>query len=85
MDSIGVSEIYIYKSTDNKHFSFLRCFTYEDFPAMMDYNTDIYYKTPIAFQGIAGSYYYANVYVYAEKDGSSSTRVYKTTSVQASN
>ena len=70
MDDIGAVNIYVYRSTDNEHFYYLRTFSYEDFPAMMTHNAYYYSKTPITFQGVAGCYYYANVDVYAAKDGS---------------
>lgn len=85
MDDIGAVNIYVYRSTDNEHFYYLRTFSYEDFPAMMTHNAYYYYDTPITFQGVAGCYYYANVDVYAAKDGSSSTRTYMTNIVQAAN
>ena len=85
MEDIGAAQIHVYRSADNKHFDFLRTFDSEDFPAMMDHNTDWYYTTPITFLGLAGYYYYANVEVYAGKDGGSSTRTYMTASVQARN
>lgn len=85
MDDIGAVNIHVYRSTDNKHFYHLRTFSYEDFPAMMTHNAYHYYDTPITFQGVAGCYYYANVDVYAAKDGSSSTRTYMTNVVQAAN
>ena len=85
MDDIGAAQIHVYRSADNKHFDYLRTFDSEDFPAMMDHDTRWYYKTPITFLGLAGYYYYANVEVYAGKDGGSSTRSYMTASVQARN
>ena len=85
MDDIGAVNIYVYRSTDNEHFYYLRTFSYEDFPAMMTHNAYYYSKTPITFQGVAGCYYYANVDVYAAKDGSSSTRTYMTNVVPAAN
>lgn len=85
MDDIGATKIYVYKSTDNEHFYYLRTFDSKDYPAMMTHNAYYYYKTPIIFQGVAGCYYYANVDVYAAKNGGSSTRTYTTSSVQASN
>lgn len=85
MDDIGATKIYVYKSTDNKHFYYLRTFDSKDYPAMMTHNAYYYYDTPIIFQGVAGCYYYANVDVYAAKNGGSSTRTYTTPSVQASN
>lgn len=85
MDDIGATKIYIYKSTDNEHFYYLRTFDSKDYPDMMGHNAFYYCKTPITFQGVAGCYYYANVDVYAAKNGGSSTRTYTTSSVQASN
>lgn len=85
MDDIGATKIYVYKSTDNKHFYYLRTFDYSDYPSMMGHNAYYYSDTPITFQGVAGCYYYANVDVYAAKNGGSSTRTYTTSSVQALN
>lgn len=85
MDDIGATKIHVYRSTDNEHFYHLRTFSYEDFPAMMTHNAYYYLDTPITFLGIAGYYYYANVEVYAAKDGTSSTRTYMTNVVQAAN
>ena len=40
MDDIGAAQIHVYRSADNEHFDYLRTFDSEDFPAMMDHNTD---------------------------------------------
>lgn len=85
MDDIGATKIYVYRSTDNEHFYYLRTFDSKDYPAMMKHNVYYYCDTPIIFQGVSGYYYYAHVDVYAAKDGGSSTRSYTTSSVQASN
>lgn len=83
MDDIGAAKIYVYRSTDNKLFEYFCTFDCKDYPAMMGHNTDWYYETPITFRGAVGYYYYVNVDVYAGKDGGSSTRTYRTVSVQA--
>ena len=85
MDDIGATKIYVYRSTDNEHFYYLRTFDSKDYPVMMKHNVYYYCDTPIIFQGVSGYYYYAHVDVYAAKDGGSSTRSYTTSSVQASN
>ena len=41
MDDIGATKIYVYKSTDNEHFYYLRTFDSKDYPAMMGHNAFI--------------------------------------------
>ena len=83
MDKIGTDTIYLYESIDNKTFYCVKIFEADDYPNMMTTNVISYYKTAVTYQGIAGRYYRACVYCYAEKDGVSDSKPYETASVRA--
>mgnify|MGYP004481966297 CR=1 FL=1 len=83
MEKIGTDTIYLYESTDNKTFYCVKIFEADDYPSMMTTNAISYYKTAVTYQGIAGRYYSACVYCYAEKNGVSDSKPYETVSVQA--
>lgn len=83
MDRIGADEIYLYESTDGINFHCEKVFTRSEYPNMTVTNANDYYKTAVTYQGTPGYYYYALVFVYAEKDGGSDTKPYETAVVQA--
>lgn len=79
---IGVTDVYIYESSNDEDFTCVEHYNYEDYPNMMGsgrhFNRDVatYYGTP-------GKYYYAAVYVYAGNSTGGDTRDYDTASVRA--
>lgn len=83
MDCIGADEIYLYESTDGTNFHCQKIFNRSAYPNMTITNASDYYKTAVTYQGTPGYYYYALVFVYAEKDGGSDTKPYETAVVQA--
>lgn len=83
MDKIGVEKIYLYESTDDVTFRLVKIFYASAWPAMMDSNTNCYYKMPVYYSGVVGRYYMATAYVYAELNGISDTKTYETASVRA--
>ena len=74
---IGASDVYLYESSDNLHFTCVEHFNYEDYPDMMGigrhFNDDV-----ATYQGTVGKYYYARVYVYAGNSTGYDTRTYDT-------
>lgn len=82
MTEIGATTIYIYESSDNKSFTKVATYDYEDYPEMMGSGT-FYYEDPVTYSGKVGYYYFASVYCYAAKDGGSDEKNYTTTAVQA--
>ena len=79
---IGASDIYLYESSDNLHFTCIEHFNYEDYPNMMGsgrhFNDDV-----ICYDGTVGKYYYARVYVYAGNSTGYDSKVYETSVRQA--
>ena len=74
---IGASDIYLYESSDNLHFTCVEHFNYEDYPDMMGtgrhFNDDV-----VCYDGTVGKYYYARVYVYAGNSTGYDTKTYDT-------
>ena len=83
MDKIGATVINLYASTDGRTFYRVVHYTSDEHPEMMTTNSYDYYATPLSYNGVIGHYYYASVYVYAEKNGGSHERNYTTTTVRA--
>lgn len=81
---LGSDDIYLYESTDGVTFRLVRHYEYQDYPDMMGSGWN-YYDTPVTYQGTAGRYYYANVYVYAADNSGSDRRMYETSIVRARN
>lgn len=79
---IGASDVYIYESSDNVHFTCVEEYHAEDYPEMLDsgrhFNSDV-----ATYNGTPGKYYYAAVYVYAGNSTGGDTRSYDTASVRA--
>lgn len=82
MTKIGATKIYIYESSDNRSFSRVATYKYEDYPNMMGSGT-IYYKDAITHYGTPGYYYFASVYCYAANSSGSDEKNYTTAIVQA--
>lgn len=77
---IGARDIYLYESTDGVNFTCVKTFNYQNYPNMMG-SGFTYYRDAVSYNGIAGRYYCANVYVYAADSTGSASRLY-TTSVR---
>lgn len=79
---IGASDIYLYESSDNLHFTCVEHFNYEDYPDMMGsgrhFNDDV-----VTYDGTVGRYYYARVYVYAGNSTGYDSKIYETLVRQA--
>lgn len=82
MTQIGASTIYIYESEDNKSFTKVATYNYEDYPEMMGSGTS-YYEDPVTYSGTPGYYYKASVYCYAANANGSDERNYTTAARQA--
>lgn len=82
MTQIGASTIYIYESEDNKSFTKVATYNYEDYPEMMGSGTS-YYEDPVTYYGTPGYYYFASVYCYAANANGSDERNYTTAARQA--
>ena len=82
MTQIGASIIYIYESADNKSFSQVAAYHYEDYPEMMGSGT-FYYEDAVTYYGIPGYYYFASVYVYAGNASGGDQRNYTTSTKRA--
>ena len=83
MDRIGADKIYLYESTDGTNFTRVKIFKSADYPNMMVSNAGEYYKTAVTYPSTQGNYYYAVVYVYAEYNGGSDTKIYETSTKRA--
>lgn len=82
MTKIGASTIYIYESTDNKSFTRVATYNYEDYPELMGSGT-FYCEDAVTYYGTPGNYYRASVYCYAANSSGSDEKNYTTTSVRA--
>lgn len=80
MTQIGATTIYIYESTDNKYFTRVATYEYEDYPEMMGSGT-FYCEDAVTYPGTPGNYYFASVYCYAANAKGSDEKNY-TTSVK---
>lgn len=74
---IGARDIYLYESTDGKHFTCVKTFNYLDYPNMVG-SGFTYARDAVSYSGIPGRYYFANVYVYAADSSGSASRLYST-------
>lgn len=74
---IGARDIYLYESTDGKHFTCVKTFNYLDYPKMVG-SGFTYARDAVSYSGIPGRYYFANVYVYAADSSGSASRLYST-------
>ncbi len=82
MDELGCLRILIYESTDNTAFRWKKTFWHTSTSGMMSYN-DNYHDGRISYQGIAGRYYKAYIYVRGAKDGQGDTYDFWTTAIRA--
>lgn len=82
MDEIGALEIYLYESTDNENWTWVKTFEYQDYPDMLGYN-DYVHTGHVEYNGTIGRYYQAYVCVWAGKNGDGDTRYFWTPSEKA--
>ena len=79
---IGVTDVYIYESSDDVDYTCVEEYHYEDYPNMMGsgrhFNRDV-----ATYEGTPGKYYFAAVYVYAGNSTGGDTRRYETASERA--
>ena len=77
MDEIGALEIYLYESTDNENWTWVKTFEHQDYAGMLGYN-NYYHDGHIEYNGTLGRYYKAYVCVWAGKNGDGDTRYFWT-------
>ena len=82
MDEIGTLIIYLYESTDNETWTWIKTFEYQDTPGMLGYN-NYYHDGYVEYRGTIGRYYKAYVCVWAGKDGDGDTRYFWTSPKKA--
>lgn len=82
MTQIGATTIYMYESSDNKTFTRVATYDYEDYPEMMG-SGSFYCEDPVTYIGKVGYYYKASVYCYAANSSGSDEKNYTTTAVKA--
>ena len=82
MDEIGALEIYLYESTDNENWTWVKTFEHQDYSDMLGYN-DHYHDGHIEYNGTIGRYYKAYVCVWAGKNGDGDTRYFWTSAKKA--
>lgn len=80
MTQLGATTIYIYESVDNKSFTRVATYEYEDYPKMMG-SGKYYCEDAVTHSGTPGYYYFASVYCYAANAKGSDEKNY-TTSVK---
>ena len=82
MDEIGALEIWIYESTDNENWSWVKTFEYQDYSGMLEYD-DYFHTGHVEYSGTIGRYYKAYVCVWAGKNGAGDTRYFWTSAKKA--
>lgn len=82
MDELGALEIWLYESTDNENWTWVKTFEYTDNPGMLGYN-DYIYSGHVEYSGTIGRYYKAYVCVWAGKNGQGDTRYFWTSAKKA--
>ena len=82
MDEIGTLEIYLYESTDNENWTWVKTFEHQDYSDMLGYN-DNSHSGHVEYNGTIGRYYKAYVCVWAGKDGDGDTRYFWTSPKKA--
>lgn len=73
MDEIGVLSIYLYESSDNSTWTWIKTFQHENYSSMLIYD-DWTHTSYVSYQGTAGKYYKAYVCIWAGKNGNGDTR-----------
>ncbi len=73
MDEIGVLSIYLYESSDNSTWTWVKTFQHENYSSMLAYD-DWSHISYVSYQGSTNKYYKAYVCIWAGKNGSGDTR-----------
>lgn len=79
---IGADDIYLYESIDGVNYTLVRHYTDYDYPNMVGTGFH-YYRDAVSYRGVAGRYYFANVYIYAGDSSGYDRRCYETATVRA--
>lgn len=66
MQVLGVSEIIVYRSADQQSWTKMRTYTMDDYPEMVDYNTNSYAGYVTYNYATTGYYYTAYITFYAK-------------------
>lgn len=82
MDEIGALEIQLYESKDNETWTWVKTFSFSDYPDMLGYN-DYSHTGHVEYSGVIGRYYKAYVCVWAGKNGDGDTRYFWTSAKKA--
>ena len=82
MDEIGALHIFIYESTDNVNWTWVRTFKHSTTAGMLSYNDD-YHSGYVSYDGVVGRYYKAYVCIWGGKDGQGDTRYFWTSAKRA--
>ncbi len=70
---IGVLRVYLYESTDNTNFEWVKTFTFTDYPNMLWHDTYISMDY-VDYDGVPGRYYKAYVQIWAGPEDGGDTR-----------
>lgn len=82
MDEIGALEIWLYESTDNENWTWVKTFDYPDYPGMLGYDS-FTHTGHIEYSGTIGRYYKAYVCIWAGKNGDGDARYFWTSAKKA--
>ena len=74
---IGVLTIYLYESTDNSNFSWVKTFQFTDYESMLWHN-NYFCVDYVPYEGVPGRYYKAYVQVWAGPEDGGDTRYFWT-------
>lgn len=73
---IGVVTIYLYESTDNQNWYWVKTFMFEDYDGMLEHNT-YFHMDYVPYKGVPGRYYKAYVQIWAgPEDGGDSRYIW---------
>lgn len=73
---IGVVTIYLYESTDNQNWYWVKTFMFEDYDGMLEHNT-YFHMDYVPYEGVPGRYYKAYVQIWAgPEDGGDSRYIW---------
>ena len=70
---IGVLTIYLYESTDNSNFYWVKTFAFTDYPHMLLHD-DYFSMDCVSYEGVPGRYYKAYVQIWAGPEDGGDTR-----------
>ena len=79
---IGVTDVYIYESSNGSTYKCVEHFSADDYPEMLGSGRH-FYEDVVTYEGTVGKYYYASVYVYAGDEDGGDTRIYTTAARRA--